>query len=101
MSKNRYPKISIGSKNELAKRISGKMFSYNDALGLINDVLANFDRYWYDSADSEPEKEKYVRSAVGSPLNKLLKLIDQKVLAPHDFLIPDFVFGGVSGKNLY
>jgi len=99
MPRNDYPKISIRSKNELAKHISSKTLPYDTALRLIKDVLANFNRYWYDSSASEPEKGKFVRSAVGTPLNILLKLIDQKVLAPHDHLIPDFIFGGVSGKN--
>jgi len=99
MLKNRYPKISIRSRNELAKHISSKTLPYDVVLGLINDVIANFNKYWYDSSESEPEKGKFVRSAIGTPLNKLLKLIDQKVLAPHDRLIPDFIFGGVSGKN--
>ncbi|MBI3818866.1 MAG: hypothetical protein HY286_09275 [Planctomycetes bacterium] len=95
----RYPVIALRSKNELAKRISGKDLPYPDALALINDVLQNFDAYWYDSDRSEPKKEKYVRSAIGKPLGKLLKLIDRKILAPHDSKVPGFIFGGLSGKN--
>ncbi len=95
----RYPKIGIRSKYELAKRISDRALPYRSALALINDALTNHDRYWYDSKRSEPEKEKFVRSAKGTPLGKLLKLIDKKVLGPHDNLVPDFVFGGVGGKD--
>lgn len=97
--KPRYPKLNLGSKNEIAKRISGKKLPYIKALALINDVLQNFDKQWYDSEASKPEEEKYVRSAVGKPLGKLLELIDGKILAPHDHMVPSFIFGGLSGKN--
>lgn len=98
--KNRYPQIRIRSKNELAKRISGKGFSKDEALELINDVLANQFRYWHDVKNfSEPEKGKFVRSCKGTPLGKLLYLIDKKLLAPFDGLAPDFIFGGLSNKN--
>lgn len=96
---NRYPQIKIRSKNELAKRISSKNFPQDEALKLINDCLNNFDNYWKDSKKSEPEKQKYVRSAYKSPLDKLLKLIDRKILKPHDLMLPNFIFGGVSGRN--
>ncbi|MBI4992491.1 MAG: hypothetical protein HZB99_04745 [Candidatus Harrisonbacteria bacterium] len=95
----RYPKINILSKNELAKHISGSKLRFSDALKLINNAADNFNNQWYDSEHSEPEKEKFVRSAVGTCLGKLLELIDKKVLAPHDNLVPDFIFGGVSSKN--
>lgn len=97
--KNRYPKISIRSKNELAKHISGPSLPFSEALELINDVLGNHDDYWHDSKKSEPKKKKYVRSAVNTPLGRLLKLIDKKVLRPHDQLVPDFIFGGLSKRN--
>jgi len=100
MSKhNRYPTLNLGSKNEIAKRISSDRLKYHGALALINDAMRNRNGYWYDSAESEPENEKFVRSAVGTPLGKLLKLIDTKILAPHDKLVPDFIFGGLSGRN--
>lgn len=99
MSNNRYPSIFIQSKNELAKHISSSNLSPVNALALINDVIKNFDSYWYDSQRSEPAKGKFVRSAAGTPLAKLLKLIDQRVLAVHDRMVPDFIFGGLSNKN--
>jgi hypothetical protein len=95
----RYPQINIGSKNELAKRISYKSLPRNEALALINDVIANFDNYWKDSKSSQPEKGKYVRSAVGTKLGFLLKLINRKVLKPYDGLVPEFIFGGISGRD--
>ncbi len=95
----KYPKIGIRSRNELAKRICGKKFSHNDALLLINDVLKNFDKYWKDSRESKPEKNKYIRSAVKTPLGRLLRLVDKKVLASYDNLIPHFIFGGLSGRS--
>jgi hypothetical protein len=97
--KNRYPSINIRSKNELAKQISGKELPYDRALALINDVVKNFSDYWDDSPSSDPIKEKYIRSAVGTPLGRLLKLVDKKVLAPNDRLVPTFIFGGVAGKS--
>lgn len=97
--RRRYPRIGIRSKHELAKRISDAYLPYKKALTLINDVLLNFDKYWHDSKSSQPEKEKYVRTAIGTPLAELLSRIDKKLLAPHDDKIPDFVFGGLSGRN--
>lgn len=97
---NRYPKISIRSKNELAKHISSGNVSRLDALELINDVLNHFNEYWKDNVhESEPKKEKYVRSAWGTPLGRLLKCINSRVLAPHDVLVPGFIFGGIGGAN--
>lgn len=97
----RYPKIAIKSKNDLAKRISHKKLSQQDALILINDVLANFDQYWKDAPEplSEPKKDKYVRNAKWTPLGKLLELIDRNVLQPYDTMLPYFIFGGVKGKD--
>ena len=99
LNKRRYPKLSIRSKNELAKHISSKDLSAKDALALINDVLKNRDRYWKDNKRSEPEKGKFVRSAIGTPLGKLLGLLNENVLAPHDKLLPPYIFGGVQGLN--
>ena len=96
---SRYPKLGLRSKNELAKRISSKRLNQKAALALINDVMANFDGYWRDTKRSEPEKGKFVRSAKGMPLGRLLKLIDKKILAPQDKLVPEFIFGGVAGKS--
>jgi hypothetical protein len=100
MQTNRYPKIHILSKNELAKHISHNNPTKERAIKLINDVLNNYDQYWKDNKiKSEPLKNKYVRNAKGTPLGKLLDKINKKVLAPHDNLLPNFIFGGVSGMN--
>ncbi|NCS97217.1 MAG: hypothetical protein GW762_01335 [Candidatus Pacebacteria bacterium] len=99
MKKNNYPQFGIRSKNELAKRISSKSLPANEALILINDVLENHEGYWKDSKMSEPEKGKYVRSCVGTPLHRLLNLIDKRILRPYDKLAPHFIFGGLSKKN--
>jgi len=97
---NRYPIIGIRSKNELAKRISGKKLPYPEALYLVNDVLTNYNKYWRDNKKaSDPVNDKYVRSAFGTPLGRLLDLINKKVLSPYDKLLPGFIFGGVSKKN--
>ena len=78
-NRGRFPRINIRSKNELAKHIADKSHPYQERLVLINDAVNNFSDYWYDSGRSEPEKEKFVRSAIGTPLGKLLKLLNDKV----------------------
>ena len=100
MQINRYPKLYIRSKNELAKHLSHSTFPKEEALDLINDVLQNYDEYWKDNEyRSEPEKEKFVRSAKGTPLGRLLDNLNKIVLAPHDKMLPDFIFGGVKNMN--
>lgn len=100
MQSKRYPKIYIRSNNELAKHISHSGFPKTEAQALINDVVKNFDNYWKDNLrESEPEKDKYVRSAKRTPLGRLLDSINRMVLAPHDKMLPDFIFGGVNGLN--
>lgn len=100
MQTSRYPKLHIRSKNELAKHLSHSKFQKEEALALINDVLNNFTEYWKDNEyRSEPEKEKYVRSAKRTPLGRLLDNINKTVLAPHDKMLPDFVFGGIKNMN--
>jgi hypothetical protein len=99
MPNERYPKIFIRSKSDLSKQISYSKFPKEKALKLINDVLENYDKYWKDSEQSEPEKDKYVRSAKWTPLGQLLKKIDMTVLSPHDSLLPCFIFGGVKDMN--
>lgn len=96
---NRYPRIFIRSKNELAKHIHSKKFSKEKALSLINDVLLNRDSYWKDSKRSNPAKGKYVRNAKGTPLGSMLRRINVQVLGPHDALLPGFIFGGLKGSN--
>lgn len=100
MFKPIYPKINIGSKNTFVKRLIKSMAQYEITLGLVNYVAKNIDREWRDNlAASKPEKGKYVRDASGKKLGVLLSLIDQEILKPHDNLVPDFFFGGLSGKN--
>lgn len=96
---NDYPKINITSKNVLAKRIASSTYPFNKALSDINYVIENFDKLWKDSAQSKPDKGKFVRSAYGNKLGKLLNQIDKRILAKYDFMFPPFVFGGVSKKN--
>lgn len=100
MQKNRrYPKLYIQSKNELAKHISHAGFSQQEALKLINDVVTNYDKYWKDSKSSQPSKNKFVRNAKGKPLGYLLSKVNKRVLATHDKMLPNFIFGSVSGMN--
>ena len=97
---SRYPIIAVRSKRELAKRLSGRRFATDKATDLIDDVKNNYDNYWVDHPKySQPEKKKWVRDASRTKLGKLLALINAKILAPHDSLIPGFIFGGVSGRN--
>ena len=100
MRRRRYPKLKIQSKNELAKHIDGARFPYEKALSLINNVQTNFDAYWKDHpTQSKPDKRKWVRNAAGTPLGRLLDLINVKVLTPADSLLPNFIFGGIGGLN--
>lgn len=94
-----YPAIGIRSRNELAKRIAHQGFSQQEALALIEDCELNHELYWKDSRRSEPSKGKYVRSAVGAPLGNLLKLIDRRVFAPNDALIPAYIYGGLNHRE--
>ncbi len=98
--KNNYPKLHIGGKTELAKHLSHKGFSKEEAQKLISNVLKNFDRYWKDNLKrSKPHEEKWVRSAKGTPLGFLLSKIDERLLAPSDELIPNYIFGGKRSSN--
>lgn len=95
----RYPRIAIHNKNELAKRISNCSVSYQKKLELINNCIANKTSYWHDNLRiSDPKKEKWVRDASYTPLGILLKDINSKILKPLDFAIPNFIYGGVSGR---
>ena len=95
----RYPRIAIHNKNELAKRISGRSVSYQKKLELINNCVANKISYWRDNLRiSDPKKEKWVRDASYTPLGILLKDINSRILKPLDFAIPNFIYGGVSGR---
>ena len=99
MQGKRYPKIFIRSKSELAKHISHRGLSRFEAQNLINDVISHYDNFWKDSKESDPKKEKYVRTAKGTPLGLLLQKIDEMVFAPHDRMLPNYIFSGVKGKN--
>lgn len=95
-----YPLIRIRSKCELAKRITSKRLATKKAMELINEVKANYDRYWHDVESlSKPLDGKFVRSSKHKPLGKLLELINKKLLAPHDYIVPSFIFGGVAGRD--
>lgn len=99
-NQHNYPKIAIRSKRELAKRLSDKRASIEEMAKLVDDVKTNFDSYWIDHpTQSQPEKNKWVRDASRTDLGKLLKLINTKILAPHDSLVPIIIFGGVSKRN--
>jgi hypothetical protein len=96
----RYPAIHIRSKNELAKRLGNKKMPSAEILKLTNDVLVNFDKYWKDHKTlSQPMEEKWVRDASYTNLGKLLRLINKDVLAPYDKMLPDFLFGGITGRS--
>lgn len=95
-----YPKIAIRSKNELAKRLATKKIPFTETLEIIKDVSVNKDDYWHDNLkESKIEENKYVRSAYKTPLGYLLKTFDKKVLSKYDYMLPNFIFGGVSNKN--
>lgn len=99
MRGSRYPHLSIRNKTEFSRHIASRNFPRDQALKLTNRVLAQFSKFWRDSKHSEPLKGKYVRSAKGTPLGLLLAKINEKVLAPHDHMLPVFIFGGRAGTN--
>lgn len=97
---HRYPDIHIRSKNELAKRLSNKKLPFAKVMDLTNDVILNFNKYWKDHKTlSRPMEEKWVRDASYTNLGKLLRLIDKEVLAQHDKMLPEFLFGGIAGRS--
>lgn len=96
----RYLIIGLRSKNEIAKRLSSTNLPYEEAKNLIDDCLGNLDTYWHDHPErSEPEKQKWVRNSAGTPLGKLQKLVDHRILRPYDDMVPVFIHGGISGRN--
>src|SRR3989339_1652694 len=100
MQNIRYPKIFIRSKTELERHISHKGFPRGVALSLINDTITHFNEYWKDNKKySNPAKGKYVRNAKGTPLGLLLKKINERILKPYDKILPNFIFGGISGLD--
>lgn len=96
----KYPRMNLYSKNAVANAISGRGFSYDAALRLIDDCVANKDRYWRDNLkESKPESGKWVRDASRWPLGTLLKLLNERMLAPYDKLLPAYVYGGVTARS--
>ena len=96
-----YPKLNLYTKKQLADAIRGKDLSFDSAMKLIDDCLINKDKYWSDnSEESKSNENKWVRNASGTPLGKLQKRIDQKVLALHDSELPIFIYGGVGKKGI-
>lgn len=96
-----YLKLNLYNKKQLANAIRGKDLSFDAAMKLIDDCLMNKDKYWSDNPkESKPDDDKWVRSASGTPLGKLQKRINQKVLAPNDGELPIFIYGGVGKKGI-
>lgn len=92
--------IKLESRNALANRLVNKQLSKEEARILIDTVVANYASLWRDNlAASKPDDGKWVRSAHGTDLGKLLRLIDRCVLAPLDPHLPNFVFGGRKGMS--
>ena len=87
----KYPKLNIGSKNILCKRLGEKLL-------FVKECKKNFEMLWRDNLKaSKPEKNKWVRDCSEGRLGRLLKKIDSKLLKPLDGQLPSFIHGGVSG----
>jgi hypothetical protein len=100
MQNKRYPDIHIRRRKELALRLTNKKLTTEKAMELINDVLTNTDAYWKDHKKlSRPKDGKWVRDASHTKLGRLLRLTNDVVLAPHDSMLPDFLFGGITGRD--
>ena len=96
-----YPKLNLYTKKQLANAIRGKNLSFDEAVKLIDDCLANKDNYWFDNQEeSKPDDDKWVRSASKTSLGKLQKRINQQILAPYDNELPIFIYGGVGKKGI-
>jgi hypothetical protein len=92
--------IKLDSKNALANRIANKQLSKEKVRELIDSVVVNHSSLWHDNlAASKPEDGKWVRSAHGTDLGKLLRLIDRCILVPLDTHLPKFMFGGRKGMS--
>ncbi len=92
--------INLDSRNALANRIVNKQLTKDEARELIDKVVKNYPALWRDNISaSKPDDGKWVRSAHGTDLGKLLRLIDRCVLAPLDSHLPKFVFGGRKGMS--
>lgn len=92
--------LRIDSKNALAARISSSHLPKERARSLIDYVVLHHPDLWRDSLTaSQPEKQKWVRTAHGTELGRLLKLIDRRILATLDDEMPSFIFGGRSGHS--
>jgi len=95
-----FPNLALGTKDDLAERLSGKYLTKAQAMALVNECLENHESLWKTHKDaSDPAKQKFVRSAAGTNLGLLLKHVDRKLLAPYDKLVPSFIFGGLKGRS--
>lgn len=101
MRRRRYPKIYIRSQSDLANQISDPRFanSKKRSLKLIGDVRKNFNSYWRDHP-TQSKDGKWVRDASGTKLGKLISLINENVFSKYDNLLPAFIFGGISERNI-
>lgn len=96
-----YPKLNLYTKKQLANAIRDKDLSFSNAMELIENCLANKDKYWFDNQEeSKPDDNKWVRSASGTPLGKLQKRINRQILAKYDSELPIFIYGGVGRKGI-
>ncbi len=98
MNKPTYPPLSIHSKKQLESLAgNNKAATVKEWITLCSQDCS---KLWRDNVRlSDPTKDKFVRTAKGTALGKLLTLLDRRVLKPHDELLPPYLFGGLHKRN--
>lgn len=95
------PRLRLYTAKDISNCIQGDGLSFYDASRLLDDCLKNKHKYWFDNAnESKPSEGKWVRSASSTPLGKLQKRVDRKILALHDDCLPPFIYGGVGKRGI-
>lgn len=101
MTNQRLPNLRLYTEKDLANAIRDESLPFNKALWLIKRCIDNKDKYWHDVKFlSDPKKNKWVHSAKETPLGELQARLNENVLAPHDDIIPAYVYGGLGKRSI-
>lgn len=101
MTNQRLPNLRLYTGKDLANEICDESLPFNKTSWLIKRCADNKDKYWHDVKFlSDPEKNKWVHSAKETPLGEFQARLNEKVLAPHDDIIPAYVYGGLGKRGI-
>lgn len=101
MTNQHLPNLHLYTERDLANAIHDESLPFNKASWLIKRCIDNKDKYWHDVKFlSDPEKNKWVHSAKETPLGEFQARLNKKVLAPHDDIIPAYVYGGLEKRSI-